>query len=100
MALKGTKQLEWLTLCFWKKSNQSGLNINYRVDTEKNDSLVIVEKNNSFRFVLMDYKRYELNVLSTVQFTTQSYACPYTQVMVEWVIKVTASKTNKRHNCP
>ena len=100
MALKGTKQLEWLTLCFWKKSNQSGLNINYRVYTEKNDSLVILEKKNSFRFVLMAYNRYELNVLSAVQFTIHSYTSPYTQVMVEWVIKVTASKTNKRHNCP
>ena len=78
MALNETKQLEWLTLCFWKKSNQSGLNINYRVHTEKNDSLVILEKNNSLRFVLMAYNRYEINVLSTFQFTTQSYTFPYT----------------------
>ena len=83
MALNGTKQLEWLTLCFWKKSNQSGLNINYRVHTEKNDRLEILEKKNSLRFVLMAYNRYELNVLSTVQFTTHSYTCPYTQAMVE-----------------
>ena len=100
MALKGTKQLEWLTLCFWKKSNQSGLNITYRVHTEKNDRLEILEKKNSLRFVLMAYKRYELNVLSTVQFTTHSYTWPYTQGMVKWVIKVNSSKTNKRHNCP
>ena len=100
MALKGTKQLEWLTLCFWKKSNQSGLNITYRVHTEKNDRLEILEKKNSLRFVLMAYKRYEFNALSTVQFTTHSYTWPYTQVIVEWEIKVTSSKTNKRHNCP
>ena len=89
MALNGTKQLEWLTLCFWKKSNQSGLNINYRVDTEKNDRLVIVEKKNSLRFVLKRYNRsiwdyerynrYELNVLSTVQFTTPILALIYRQ---------------------
>ena len=79
MALNETKQLEWFTLCLWKKSNQSGLNINYRVHTEKNDRVVIVEKKNSLRFVLNRYNRYELNVLSTFQFTY-----PYTQVMVEW----------------
>ena len=78
MALNGTKQLEWLTLCFWKKSNQSGLNINYRAYTEKNDSLVILEKKNSLRFVLMAYNRYKINVLSTFQFTTHSYTFPYT----------------------
>ena len=110
MALNETKQLEWFTLCFWKKSNQSGLNINYRVHTEKNDRLEILEKKNSLRFVLMAYNRfigdydrynrYERNVLSTFQFTTYSYTFPYTQVMVEWLIKLTASKTNKRHNCP
>ena len=110
MALNGTKQLEWLTLCFWKKSNQPGLNINYSVHNERNDGLEILEKKNSLRFVLIRYNnryirddrynRYELNVLSTVQFTTYSYTCPYTQVMVEWLIKVTAAKTNKRHNCP
>ena len=59
MALNGSKQLEWLTLCFWKKSKQSGVNINYRVHTEKNDRLEILEKKNSLRFVLMSYKRYE-----------------------------------------
>ena len=100
MALKGTKQLEWLTLCFWKKSNQSGLNITYRVHTEKNDRLEILEKKNSLRFVLMPYKRYEPSVLSTVQFTTHFYTWPYTQLIVEWGIKVTSSKTNKRQNCP
>ena len=85
MTLNETKQLEWFTLCLWKKSNQSGLNINYRVRTEKNDRLVIVEKKNSLRFVFNRYNRYELNVLPTFQFTTHdSYTCPYTQVMVEW----------------
>ena len=108
MALNETKQLEWLTLCFWKKSNQSGLNINYRVYNETNDRLEILEKKNSLRFALKrynrynrynKYNRYELSVLSTFQFTTHSYTFPYTQVMVEWVIKVTSSKTNKRRNC-
>ena len=72
MALKGIKQLEWLTLCFWKKSNQSGLNINYRVHTEKNDRLEILEKKNSLRFVLMAYNRYVCTVNSS--FITHSYA--------------------------
>ena len=100
MALNGTKQLERLTLCFWKKSNQSGLKITYPVHANRNDRLKILEEKNSLRFVLMTYKRYELNVLSTVQFTTHSYTCPHTQGMVEWFIKVTSSRTNKRHNCP
>ena len=72
MAMKGTKQLEWLTLCFWKKSSQSELNITYRVHTEKKVRFEILEKKNSLQFVLMAYKRYELNVLSTIQFTTHS----------------------------
>ena len=63
VALNGTKQLEWLTLCFWKKSKQTGLSINYRVSTEKDkDRLWILEKKNSLSFVLMDYKRYESTV--------------------------------------
>ena len=84
MALKGTKQLEWLTLCFWKKSNQPGLNTNYRVHNERNDGFEILEKKNSLRFLLIRYNgydrndrygryikddrynRYELNILSTV----------------------------------
>ena len=66
MALNGTKQLEWLTLCFWKKSKQSGLSINYRVSTENNkDRLWILEKKNSLGFGFMDYKRYEYTVNSS-----------------------------------
>ena len=67
MALNGTKQLEWLTLCFWKKSNQPGVNINYRVHTEKNDTIEILEKKNSLRFVLMAYNRYECIVSCPVK---------------------------------
>ena len=67
MALKGTKQLEWLTLCFWKKSNQPGVNINYRVHTESNDRIEILEKKNSLRFVLMAYNRYECIVSCPVK---------------------------------
>ena len=66
MALNGTKELEWLTLCFWKKSNQPGLNIIYRVHSEKNDRLEILESKHSLRFVLMAYNRYECTVSSPV----------------------------------
>ena len=67
MALNGTKKLEWLTLCFWKKSNQPGVNINYRVHIEKNDTIEILEKKNSLRFVLMAYNRYECIVSCPVK---------------------------------